>query len=144
MKRMINVFIVLMLGIGVPIGAFAGEFDGEKELLCCFTKVMECLEVEGCQERTPEQVNLPQFVDISFAQKLITPSRGGENQRKTEIERMEHIDGKLIIEGAEDGVEGVRDGFGWSMAISEETGRLVGTVSGEGVGFVIFGACTPR
>ena len=52
-------------------------------------------------------------------------------------------DGKLILQGAEDGVEGVRDGLGWTLAISEEIGRMVLTASGDNVGFVIFGACTP-
>ena len=38
----------------------------------------------------------------------------------------------------------VRDGAGWSMAISEETGKMVLTESGDQVGFVVFGACIPR
>ena len=57
---------------------------------------------------------------------------------------MEHVDGKLILQGAEDGVEGVRDGVGWTIAISEETGKLILTASGEGVAFVAYGACTPQ
>jgi len=56
---------------------------------------------------------------------------------------MELIDGKLILQGAEDGVEGVRDGVGWTMAIAQETGKAVLTASGDQVGFVVFGACTP-
>jgi hypothetical protein len=50
----------------------------------------------------------------------------------------------LILQGAEDGYKEVRDGTGWSMAISEETGKMVLTESGNQVGFVIFGACIPR
>ena len=42
-----------------------------------------------------------------------------------------------------DGVEGVRDGLGWTLAIAEDTGKAVLTASGDKVGFVIFGACTP-
>jgi len=64
--------------------------------------------------------------------------------RSTHIERVERVDGKLILQGAEDGLEGVRDGLGWSMATSEDTGRFVLTGSGDQVGFVIFGACTPQ
>jgi hypothetical protein len=58
------------------------------------------------------------------------------------IERLEQVDGKLIIQGAEDGIEGVRDGVGWSAAIAQETGKMVLTASGDEVGFVVFGACT--
>jgi hypothetical protein len=55
---------------------------------------------------------------------------------------LEHIDGKLIIEGAQDGIENVRDGLGWTMAINEESGEMVLTAAGDRVGFVVFGACT--
>lgn len=59
------------------------------------------------------------------------------------IERMEVVDGKLMLQGAEDGLEGIRDGLGWTIAISLETGKAVLTGSGDGVGFVVFGACLP-
>ncbi|MEJ2661841.1 MAG: hypothetical protein P8Z73_14110 [Desulfobacteraceae bacterium] len=144
MKRVFLICTILILICFLPFSAVAGDFDGSKTLLCCFTKILECVEYEDCQERTPEQVNLPRFVDINFTEKKISPSQGGEEARKTDIERLEHIDGKLIIGGAEDGVEGVTDGFGWSMAISEQTGRLALTVSGDQVGFIAFGACTQK
>jgi hypothetical protein len=57
---------------------------------------------------------------------------------------MESIDGKLFLQGADDGIEGVRDGLAWSISISQDTGRLVMSASGENVAFVVFGACTPR
>ncbi len=53
------------------------------------------------------------------------------------------MDGKLILQGAEDGYEKMRDGLGWTMAISEATGQVVLTAAGEGVAFVIFGASIP-
>jgi len=56
---------------------------------------------------------------------------------------MERIDGKLILQGAEDGYESVRDGLGGTIAISEGTGRVVMTASGDQVAFVVFGACLP-
>jgi hypothetical protein len=31
---------------------------------------------------------------------------------------------------------------GWSLAIAEDTGKMVLTASGDDVGFVVFGACT--
>jgi hypothetical protein len=44
---------------------------------------------------------------------------------------------------AEDGNKEVRDGTGWSIAISEETGKMVLTESGDQAAFVVFGACIP-
>ena len=56
---------------------------------------------------------------------------------------MEKIDGKLMLQGAEDGREGgTPDGIGWSMSVVENSGNMVLTASGDGVAFVIFGACT--
>ena len=43
----------------------------------------------------------------------------------------------------EGGVEGVRDGIGWSLSVDEASGSMVLTGSGADVAFVIFGACTP-
>jgi hypothetical protein len=125
-----------------PLTAVAGEFDGSKPLLCAAIEVMECVPGGGCQKVTPEAVNLPRFLRMSFKEKRITAPRGSEQRGTTVIEDMEHIDGKLILEGAEDGFKGVRDGLGWNIAINEESGDMVLTASGDRVGFVVFGACT--
>jgi hypothetical protein len=50
----------------------------------------------------------------------------------------------LILQGVEEGVEGVDDGLGWSMTISKETGKLVLAASGDRKAYVVFGACTVR
>jgi len=47
------------------------------------------------------------------------------------------------LQGAEDGYDKMRDGLGWTMAISEATGQVVLTASGEQVAFVVFGAGIP-
>ncbi len=48
----------------------------------------------------------------------------------------EHNPGNLIMQGGE-------AGRGWTLVISEETGKMSATISEDRVGFVIFGACTP-
>jgi hypothetical protein len=122
--------------------AVAGDFDGSKTLICAVMDLVECQPGGKCQQVTAEEVGLPQFLKINFKEKIISATHADGNNRRTPIENLEKIDGKLIIQGAEDGIEGVRDGVGWSLAISEETGKTVLTASGDEVGFVIFGACT--
>ena len=39
----------------------------------------------------------------------------------------EKVEGKSILQGAEDSIENVRDGLGWTAAISEETDRFIFT-----------------
>jgi hypothetical protein len=62
-------------------------------------------------------------------------------EQESPIERVEELDGKLILQGAEDGLPNVPDGIGWSLAIQMETGRLVLSGSGDDVAFTMFGAC---
>jgi hypothetical protein len=122
----------------------AGDFDGSRPLVCASVKVFECSQVEGCEEVTLEEVGLPQFSIIDFREKIIRPTKESGLDRTTRIENAKRVAGKMIIQGAEEGLEGVREGLGWTIAISEESGRWVLSASGDGVAFVAYGACTPR
>ncbi len=122
----------------------AGDFDGAKPLLISIIRVIECTPDGTCNEVTPASAELPQFMKIDFTNKTISAAAGGdETPNPTTIERQEVVDGKLILQGAEDGYEKMRDGLGWTMAISEESGQVVLTASGEQVAFVMFGAALP-
>ena len=126
----------------ISFPAVAGDFDGSKPLICALMDLIECDAGSQCQSKTAEELGLPQFFRINFIEKQISGTQSGGSEKSTPIENLKHIDGKLIIQGAQDGVEDVRDGVGWSLAIAEETGKLVLTASGDEVGFVVFGACT--
>ena len=141
-KPMLFVSILLCFLIA-PLAATAGDFDGSKSLLLSVIRVLECTPDGACQETTPGNIGLPQFLKIDFTNKTIGPAAAGDDKPVTTIERQEVVDGKLILQGAEDGYEKMRDGLGWTMAISEATGQVVLTASGDQVAFVIFGACLP-
>lgn len=142
MKK-INIYaIVAVFFCFMSLPAFAGDFDGSKPLICALMDLVECQPGGKCQPVTAEQLGLPQFFRINFQEKKISGTQTGGNGKGTAIEHLEEVDGKLIIQGAEDGVEDVRDGVGWSLAIAEDTGKLVLTASGDEVAFVVFGACT--
>ena len=135
--------LVLLCICMAPLSAPAADFDGSRSLICASVDVIECDEGEACREVTPESINAPRFLKVNFQEKKISTRAGSADKRTTEIQHMGRVDGKLILQGMEDGVEGVRDGLGWSLAISEETGKMVLTGSGDQVGFVLFGACIP-
>ena len=122
--------------------AVAGDFDGSKPMLCAVMDIVECGPDGNCQKVTVEDVSIPQFLKINSKEKKITATQTSGSKKSTTIKNIEHVDGKLILQGAEDGIEGVRDGVGWSLAIAEDTGKMVLTASGDEVGFVVFGACT--
>ena len=122
--------------------AVAGDFDGSKPLLCAVIDIVECGPGGNCQRLAAEDVGIPRFLKVNFKAKKITATQASGSKKSTTIKNSEHVDGKLILQGAEDGIEGVRDGVGWSIAIAEDTGSMVLSASGDDVGFVVFGACT--
>ncbi len=127
--------------LAVPVGA--ADFGGSKPLLCASVDVIECDAGKECFMAMAAGIGAPQFYRINFKEKKIIGLSQGKKGPPSPIERMESVDGKLILQGAEEALEGIKDGVGWSLSISEETGRMVLTASGDDVGFVIFGACTP-
>jgi hypothetical protein len=144
MRKTIFFSFILSFFCTINMPASAGDFDGSKELMCACIRVIECGPDGNCVQVSAEEIGIPQFLKINFEQKTISAPQWGENQTPSRIENLERIDGKLILEGAEDGYKEVRDGTGWSIAISEETGKMVLTESGDQVAFVVFGACIPK
>jgi len=143
MKRYIW-FVCSILGLLFAASAVcAGDFDGTRPLLIAVNRVLECTPADACREVPPASVQLPQFLKIDFTKKTIRPARSDDKFPATIIERREVVDGKLILQGAEDGYDKMRDGLGWTMTISEDSGQVVLTASGEQVAFVVFGASIP-
>jgi hypothetical protein len=141
-----NMKLLGLIGLSIFISSltvWAGDFDGSRPLLFSVISVMECAPDSGCRAVTTDSVGLPQFLKIDLNKKTIGPVSESDTRPDSVIERMERVDGKLILQGAEDGYESVRDGLGWTIAISEGTGRVVMTASGDQVAFVVFGACLP-
>lgn len=134
--------LIVMIICMFSLPAMAADFDGSKTLLCAVMDIVECGPDGNCQKVMVEDVGIPQFLKINAKEKKITATQSSGSKRSTTIKNSEHVDGKLILQGAEDGIEGVRDGLGWSLAIAEESGKMVLTASGDEVGFVVFGACT--
>ena len=124
--------------------AMAGDFDGSKLLVCTNQQVNECVYGERCKMVTPMSINLPNFFNVDVKKKVITGKHDHGLDASTPVERIEHLDGKLMLQGADDGLPDVRDGMVWSMAIDEANGRMSLTASGDGFAIVAFGACMVR
>ncbi len=69
-----------------------------------------------------------------LADKTIRATRPNGEPLDTVIGSTERNAGELILHGVE-------AGRGWSMAITEATGRMVLTASEDEVAFVVFGVC---
>ena len=147
MKKL-NVYLWITIAAltiySIPFSVHAASFDGSQNLLCAPQTVIECGPEGTCEQAMPASVNLPNFFQIDFSAKELSAVTESANKRTSRIKSMEFLDGKLFLQGADDGIENVRDGLAWSLSISQDTGRLVFSASGENEAFVIFGACTPR
>ena len=128
----------------LPLSVHGASFDGSQNLICAPQLVIECGPEGKCEQAMAASVNLPNFFQMDFSTREMTAITESENKRTSRIKSMEVLDGKLFLQGADDGIEGVRDGLAWSISISQDTGRLVLSASGGNEAFVIFGACTPR
>lgn len=132
MRRFILTFIVAAMALGSGRVAEA-KFDGSVPLLCVPIEITECEAAGKCYQGSAEDVNLPQFIKVNFKDKLLT---GVDNPpRTTPIDYMERENGKIVLHGGQ-------AGRGWTIVISEATGKLTASISDDGTGFVIFGACT--
>ena len=134
MLNMLSIPFCLSLSL-LPVPLMAATYDGSVPLLCATVTVLECEETGECPRRTVESVNLPQFVKINTQQQTL--SAVGQSETTTPIKRLEHLDGRLILQGGE-------AGRGWSLVITEETGKLSAAIVEDGGTFVIFGACIPQ
>ena len=133
---------ILACGLfALSLPAVSADYDGSKTLMCATQYVSQCDAGTDCVNVVPASVNLPDFFVINAADKLISAVN---DQRTTAVEHIEHIDGKLMLLGADDGVENVRDGMAWAMSINEETGKMVLSASGDDFAMVVFGACAPK
>jgi hypothetical protein len=121
MMKTLKLFTLMICSFSLLASyAFASSLDGSEPLLCSIIDVVECSSDREC-------INGPQAEDDS---------------RVTKIQMVTHIDGKLLLQGAEHGFEGEDDAVGWTMSIDEDDGRMIFSASREKAGFIIFGACT--
>jgi hypothetical protein len=145
MLRMVALFALMLSASAcvsvLPSPSVAADFDGSKPLVCTVITVNECLPGEECQTVSPDRVNLPRYLWVDVAKKIIQDKKA-EDGRKSRIESVKRVDGKLILQGAEEGRPDVRDGFGWTVAIMEDSGQMVLSAAGEMVAISAFGVCT--
>ena len=132
--------LITALGLIVSTAPQAA-IDEKKSAICANMEILECVPHQGCERVSAKESNLPRFLKIDFGKGTISRSRPDGTDLSSKIERSETVDERIILQGAEDGAEDLRDSFGWSLAIDKVNGDMVLTGSGHEVGFVIFGAC---
>ncbi len=128
--------MALLAGLALALSqaAVADNFDGSKELLCAVNHAQACTPDGTCEFATADAIGLPPFIEIEFDEKQISDTIDGDGERTTTIERQKLTDTQLVLQGEQR--------LAWSIVISRETGKMTVAASGDGEGFVLFGACT--
>jgi hypothetical protein len=137
MKKIKLLVAVLIAIFCLPSQVLAGDFDGSTPLICAVIEAFDCAPGEDCQPGNAQSINLPQFLKINFKEKTITGKLENGELRTTKILGMERINGKLILQGVE-------EGMGWIMVVTESNGKIALSASGDQMVFIVFGACTPQ
>jgi hypothetical protein len=118
--------VLLMVGT-----ASAGDFDGSKLLICATVEAIDCAPGEECTKGRPDDVGAPQFLRIDFAQQVIVGPK-----RTTPIRSMDTSDNQILLQGTE-------LGYGWTLALDQDSGMMTVTLVNREGGVVLFGSCTP-
>jgi hypothetical protein len=87
--------------------------------------------------------NVLVIIELDFISKTFRPSKDSLVRRTITFKSLEHIENIMVMQGVDEGVEGVDDGLAWSLTISKKNGNAILSASGDGVAYVVFGVCKP-
>jgi hypothetical protein len=117
--------------------AMADDLTGVDQFLCTAVEASVC-DVDGeCVVGAPWKWNIPQFIEIDLAGKMLGTTKASAENRVTPILHLSREEGVIYLQG----VEG---GRAFSFVIVEESGMATVAVAREGITVGVFGYCTPR
>lgn len=128
-------FFLIMLSFLMCLlsaSAQAAVFDGSKTFVCAIIDAHECSVNGECRRVSVLDIDCPRFLKVNLSKKLIVGTMADQSTRNVEIQASAHVDGNLVLQG-------VQRGRVWSLIISEETGKITLSASGQGECFVFFG-----
>jgi hypothetical protein len=119
-----------------PTLTLADDLGGVNTILCTASVATPCLDDGECETGPPWMWNIPQFIEIDLAEKMLRTTKASGENRSTAIKNLERADGLVFLQGVE-------MGRAFSFVITEETGLSSFAVARDGVTVGGFGACTP-
>ena len=134
---------VLMFFLAMTLDASADGFYCSRQLHGVTGRIVEINRYRISDDIDPSTVGLPTQFLIDFESKKLIPSKGSRVRRIVSFKGVDHIENKIVIQGVDEGIEGVLDGVAWSLVISKNNGKSVLSVARDGVAYVVFGVCKP-
>ena len=105
-------------------------------MLCVPGSVSHCVVDLDCKSELPEDENIPTFIEVDLKRKTLATTEASGEGRLTSIKNVTHEAGNIYLQGVE-------NGRGFSMVISENTGDMTLVIAANGETASMFGACTP-
>lgn len=139
-----NRFVLSMLAICfVGVTASAAPFDGKTNLTCTVQQLFECDSYAGCRA-VGEDVAFPiRHLDVDVGKRTVKIEHL-KSDLVSPIARSDVLQGKLILQGTDEGLQGEPGGGGWTMSVNQAYGNMVLATTGQDVAFVGLGACIAK
>ncbi len=119
----------------VASAAFADNIENTDRILCSTSRIIVCFEDGECIDAHPWELNIPQFVVIDAKKMTLSTTKASGENRSTPIRSLKRDNGKLILQGIE-------QGRAFGFVIDEASGLLTASVARDGLAVSVFGACT--
>lgn len=126
---------LILLGLLATTAALGDDLSGIDKFLCSVSRISLCVETGECFDVQPWEADIPQFVVVDTANKIISTTQASQEPRSTPIATYERDSGKIYLQGLE-------AGRAFSFVIDEATGLVTVAVSRDGLSVSVFGACT--
>ena len=127
MTRNRGSFCVLVLLITVvPTVALADNVKDSEGILCSAVQATVCFAEGDCEVGAPWNWNIPQFIEIDFADKVVRTTQASGENRQTPFKNIEREAGLIFLQGVE-------RGRAFSFAIEEDTGFASIAVARNGI-----------
>lgn len=141
---MIKIFAAAAVGVLFFIyPGFCADIDGTRPLSGVTGKIIEINPYRINEDVDADTVGLPKKFLVDFASRTLRPAKDSVIRKTISFKSVIHIENMIILQGVDEGVDGVDDGLAWSLAISKKSGKSVLSASGGDVAYVVFGVCTP-
>jgi len=131
-----GICVLVLLITVVSTVALADDVKDSEGILCTAVQATVCYMEGDCEIGAPWSWNIPQFIEIDFAEKVLRTTRASGENRQTPFKNIEREAGLIFLQGVE-------RGRAFSFTIEEDTGLASIAVARNGVTVSVFGACTP-
>jgi hypothetical protein len=134
--RRVKCLVTLLAILSSSSFAMADDLTGAGQFLCSATTVSVCGELGECAGGPPWALNIPQFIEVDLEKRMLSTTAASGQARSTPIKNLERADGMIAVQGFE-------QGRAFSFLIDQKTGFASIAVARDGLGVVVFAACTP-